>query len=135
MFPLKPTESENLVKTSTEIDEAIDNKVREITASIRLAQIVPNEEVRASDAEDGDKSSDKKGKKIPRPGHSYIIYKDEVDLPEAARKFYETAAKLSGLSLKTVVASVYRVELKLENFQYDVRRAEKYGEMIPDPTN
>lgn len=128
MFPLKSTRNENRSQPSATIDEALDDKVREITANIRLARIIPDGQERDANGVDGAENSREIEDTTPRPGISYRIYKTEADLPKTARKFYETSASLSGLSLKTIVTAVYRIELKLENLQYDVRRAETYGE-------
>jgi RNA polymerase I-specific transcription initiation factor RRN7 len=135
MFPLTRTEPEDHLKNypSAEVEKAIDESVREVTASIRLAQIIPFGKGREEDREDDqDTDEDEDPDPNPRPGNSYEIYKTASVLPEAARKFYETAANLSGLSLDTLVAVVYRTERKLIKVQLDVRRAEFHGEEIPD---
>jgi RNA polymerase I-specific transcription initiation factor RRN7 len=134
MFPLisaKP-DSRSDPKTGVEIQEAIDKKVREMTASIRLAEIIADDGAHSAKEKDVDGNSDDEKDKIPRPGYSYRIYKTESDLPKTARKFYETAADLAGLSLRTMVAAVNRIETKLESFQYDLRRAEEHDEDIWD---
>lgn len=134
MFPLTPAkpDSRPYLKTRVEVQEAIDEKVREMTASIRLAKIIPDDQAEREKENDVDEDSDEEKDKIPRPGYSYRIYKTESDLPRAARKFYETAADLAGLSLRTLVAAVNRIETKLESFQYDFRRAEEHDENIWD---
>jgi RNA polymerase I-specific transcription initiation factor RRN7 len=134
MFPLIPTKPDSRPdpKTGVEVQEAIDKKVREMTASIRLAKIIPDNQAEREKENDVDEDSDEEKEKVPRPGYSYRIYKTESDLPKTARKFYETAAELAGLSLRTLVAAVNRVETKLERFQYDLRRAEEHDENIWD---
>uniref|UniRef100_A0A093UUM4 RNA polymerase I-specific transcription initiation factor rrn7 n=1 Tax=Talaromyces marneffei PM1 TaxID=1077442 RepID=A0A093UUM4_TALMA len=119
MFPLLPSKPDSRPdpKTGVEIQEAIDKKVREMTASIRLAKIIPDKQVQPPKENDVGGDSDGEEDKVPRPGYSYRIYKTESDLPKTARKFYETAADLAGLSLRTLVAAVNRIEAKLEGFQ------------------
>ena len=68
---------------------------------------------------------------VPRPGSSYQRYPKEADLPETARNFYETAAKMSGISLSTLVRVVYQTELMMERWQENKRRLE-YHEQISD---
>lgn len=133
IFPLTATgpDTRPELKTSAEIDEAIDKKVREMTASIRLAKVVPKDDAQAQKGKETDPGTTEDDEdETPRPGHAYKIYRDESDLPKAARKFYETAAGLAGLSLKTLVLSVYGIESKLERLQYDIRRAEEHDEDI-----
>lgn len=131
MFPLPPTKSDSSpnFKNGVEIQEAIDKKVREMTASIKLAKIIPDDQAEREKESDGEENSEDQP---PRPGYSYQVYKTELDLPKTARKFYETAANLAGLSLKTLVVAVNRIEIKLERFQYDLRRAEEHDENIWD---
>ncbi|OKL59360.1 hypothetical protein UA08_05400 [Talaromyces atroroseus] len=122
MFPLTRAEPEDLLKMypSAEVEEAIDDTVREVTASIRLAQIIPFGQSRGEDSEgDQDTGEEEDPDPNPRPGHSYEIYKTASALPDTARKFFEKAANLSGLSLNTLVAVVYRTERKLGKFQLD----------------
>ncbi|KUL88545.1 hypothetical protein ZTR_05370 [Talaromyces verruculosus] len=134
MFPLTPAKPDNRpdLKTGTEIQEEIDKKVREMTAGIRLAKIIPDDQAKGKKENAVDEYSDEEKEKIPRPGSSYRIYKTESDLPKTARKFYETAADLAGLSLRTLIAAVNRIETKLEAFQCDLRRAEEHDENIWD---
>ena len=128
-MPKKPDTRPDL-KTGVEIQEAIDKKVREMTASIRLAKIVPADQGAQEKEYDIDTTEEDEKEGIHRPGKSYRIYKTESDLPKTARKFYETAANLAGLSLATLIAAVNRIEVKLEHFQYDLRRAEEHDEDI-----
>ncbi|KAB8232215.1 TFIIB-type zinc finger domain-containing protein [Aspergillus alliaceus] len=64
----------------------------------------------------------------PRPGSSYVRYKMESDLPETARSFYETAAKVAGISLSTLVRAVSQAEYKITRWLEDQRRIELYGD-------
>lgn len=65
---------------------------------------------------------------VPRPGSSYTRYRLDTDLPEKARPFYETAAKVIGISLSTLVRAVSQTELRLAKWQEDRRRMEYHGE-------
>lgn len=65
---------------------------------------------------------------VPRPGSSYVRYKMESDLPENARPFYETAAKVVGVSLSTLVRAVSHAEYKIMRWLEDQRRIELYGD-------
>lgn len=65
---------------------------------------------------------------VARPGSSYARYRVESDLPEKARRFYETAAKVVGISLSTLVKAVLQAEVKMDKWQEDRRRLEYYGE-------
>lgn len=118
-------------KPSKKEKEDIEEKIRKVTSGITPAETVPikspsegNDETQNSDNDDEEENDDT----TPRPGHSYRVYKQESDMPKTARKFYETAANLSGLSFKTLMAAVNRTELKLEKWQEDTRRAEYHGE-------
>lgn len=143
MFPLTSTVSETTLDMypTAELDEAVDEAVRDVTEEIKLAEIIPLGQGRDANKQGGGGDQDTEEEEeedpdpTPRPGHAYAMYKAESALPETARKFYETAANLSGFSLNTLIAVVYRTELKLEKFQLDVRRAELYDERIPDDTD
>ena len=50
---------------------------------------------------------------IDRIGSAYKRYRRVADLTQLAKTFYETTAQLAGLSLHTLVAAVYKMELKL----------------------
>jgi RNA polymerase I-specific transcription initiation factor RRN7 len=67
---------------------------------------------------------------ILRPGSSYPIYRSIPSLPETGRLFYESAARLVGLSLQSVVRAVLHTELKLQQWQEGKRRTEFQGEMF-----
>ncbi|EQL35081.1 hypothetical protein RJZ56_007577 [Blastomyces dermatitidis] len=50
---------------------------------------------------------------VPRPGSFYKRYRFEDQLNERARAFYEAAARVIGVSLRTVVTGVYQTETRL----------------------
>lgn len=67
---------------------------------------------------------------VPRPGSQYKRYRWESDLPEMARPFYETVAKVAGISLHTLVRAVFETEMKISRWQEDRRRREVHGEPL-----
>jgi RNA polymerase I-specific transcription initiation factor RRN7 len=133
MFPISRMESSSHpaeTKPSTKEKEDIEEKIRTVTGGITPAETVPPKHSEANGGKQDDNSDDEEENDdtTPRPGYSYRVYKQESDMPKTARKFYETAANLSGLSFKTLMAAVNRTELKLEKWQDDTRRAEYHGE-------
>ncbi|KAL3478794.1 hypothetical protein BJX99DRAFT_223909 [Aspergillus californicus] len=65
---------------------------------------------------------------IPRPGMLYPRYRQESDLPDSARAFYETAAKVVGISTSTLVRCVCQAELHIKKWLEDQRRIEHFAE-------
>ncbi|OAX83010.1 hypothetical protein ACJ72_02641 [Emergomyces africanus] len=51
---------------------------------------------------------------VPRPGSFYKRYRSEDQLNERARAFYEAAARVIGVSLRTVVTGVYQTESRMK---------------------
>ncbi|KAL4929450.1 TFIIB-type zinc finger domain-containing protein [Aspergillus undulatus] len=69
---------------------------------------------------------------IPRPGSSYARYRQESDLPDSARGFYETAAKVTGVSLATLVRCVSQAEIRLNEWLGEQRRIKHFAERSID---
>lgn len=65
---------------------------------------------------------------IPRPGTLYARYRQESDLPDSARAFYETAAKVVGISTSTLVRCVSQGEIQIKKWLEDQRRIEHFAE-------
>ncbi|KAL5046279.1 hypothetical protein BDW71DRAFT_182510 [Aspergillus fruticulosus] len=65
---------------------------------------------------------------IPRPGSLYIRYRHETDLPDTARAFYETAAKITGITLSTLVRCVSQAELQITKWLENQRRVKHFAE-------
>lgn len=134
MFPISRMEASLPAERepNTKEKEDIEEKIRTVTSGITPAEIIPmkgpkvDEEKQQDDDDDDD--DEENDDTTPRPGYSYRVYKKESDMPKTARKFYETAANLSGLSFKTLMAAVNSTEIKLEKWQDDTRRAEYHGE-------
>jgi RNA polymerase I-specific transcription initiation factor RRN7 len=61
-----------------------------------------------------------------RPGQWYRRYRWETQLSDSARAFYEVAAKLAAVPLKTLVRSVSLVEHRIAKLQEDQERREYY---------
>lgn len=124
MFPTGRTGVEGPAEPAVKIDEEdIDSKLRTVISQLRPAKVVSPEDATNGDGEQDDDS-------IPRPGSSYRFYRTESSLPETARVFYETAARLSGLSLDSLIRAVFQTELKVQQWQEDQRRAEYHGEHV-----
>ncbi|GMG25717.1 unnamed protein product [Aspergillus oryzae var. brunneus] len=92
-------------------EEAIGSMLRTVTQQLKPRKVITED------------NSD-----VPRPGSSYVRYKMESDLPENARPFYETAAKVVGVSLSTLVRAVSHAEYKIMRWLEDQRRIELYGD-------
>lgn len=99
-------------------EEAINAKLRTVMSEIRPRKAISNEEAAKLESE------------IARPGSFYQHYRTEDNLPETARPFYEAAAKIAGLSLRTLVRVVFQTELRIERWQEDMRRMEYHGEYV-----
>jgi len=99
-------------------EEAINAKLRTVMSEIRPRKAISNEEAAKLESE------------IARPGSFYQHYRTEDNLPEIARPFYEAAAKIAGLSLRTLVRVVFQTELRIERWQEDMRRMEYHGEYV-----
>ncbi|KAL2848061.1 hypothetical protein BJY01DRAFT_212164 [Aspergillus pseudoustus] len=67
-------------------------------------------------------------KDMPRPGSLYARYRDESNLPDSARVFYETAAKVTGVSLQTLVRCVSQAEIQINKWLEDQRRIKHFAE-------
>ncbi|KAL2826788.1 hypothetical protein BDW59DRAFT_60544 [Aspergillus cavernicola] len=95
-----------------------DNKEDSIDSMLRMAP-----QYIKSRAVVGDPDSD-----IPRPGSLYPRYRQESDLPDSARVFYETAAKVVGISLPTLVRCVSQAEIQINKWLEDQRRIKHFAE-------
>ncbi|KAL4922758.1 hypothetical protein BDW62DRAFT_171701 [Aspergillus aurantiobrunneus] len=65
---------------------------------------------------------------IPRPGSLYSRYRQESDLPDSARAFYEIAAKVIGVSISTLVRSVSQAETQINKWLEEQRRIKHFAE-------
>lgn len=96
MLPLQtnpPTQAESLDQT-----EIVLYRIRRVQETLKVHEVIAG-----NDRED-----------ILRPGTRYIRYKTESELPDMARKFFESAADTIALSLRAMVRAVYILERRLE---------------------
>ena len=107
MFPTSRLDA----SSSTEFDVATEAKSNQAAVLERLAKVQNCLKMRTVVSE---KSEGKQAKAVRRVGSFYKRYREVEDLPPQARAFYEATAKLSGLSLTTLVKSVFKMELKLQ---------------------
>ncbi|KAL5359701.1 RNA polymerase I-specific transcription initiation factor Rrn7 [Aspergillus floccosus] len=115
MFPISSNASDTQLNprpaTAADDDAAtLDAMVQTATSDLRPRSIIPE-----SDAD------------VPRPGSSYARYRMDSDLPETARPFYETVAKVAGVSLATLVRSVSQAENRIIRWLDEQRRIEYFG--------
>ncbi|KAL4961299.1 TFIIB-type zinc finger domain-containing protein [Aspergillus stella-maris] len=69
---------------------------------------------------------------VPRPGSLYVRYRHESDLPDLARAFYEVAAKVTGVSLATLVRCVSQAEVQINKWLEDQRRIKHFADREMD---
>ncbi|BCR84176.1 TFIIB-type zinc finger domain-containing protein [Aspergillus chevalieri] len=116
LFPLGPTgaESQPTAPPSEADDEAsLDSMLETVTRQLKTMKVVADPE-----------------SEVPRPGSFYPRYRLDTDLPETVRPFYETAAKVVGIPLSTLVKTVFQTEVRMGHWQEDRRRMEYYGEVM-----
>lgn len=114
LFPTGPTGVETQPvppPSEAEDEESLNSMLETVTHQLKSIKVVTNPE-----------------SQVPRPGSSYTRWRLDTDLPEKARPFYETAAKVVGISLSTLVRAVSQTELRLAQWQEDRRRMEYHGE-------
>lgn len=97
--------------TEKDDEEFLGSMLETVTNQLRPTKVIPETD-----------------REVARPGSSYARYRVETDLPEKARPFYETAAKVVGISLSTLIKAVFQAEVKMDKWQEDRRRLEYYGE-------
>ncbi|KAL8911200.1 MAG: hypothetical protein Q9171_003606 [Xanthocarpia ochracea] len=82
-------------------DEALERKLRTVQEHLKVREIVSDRDARRS------------RRPINRIGSYYKRYRKVDDLPNAARTFHETAAKLVAITLPSLLVAVRQVEQKL----------------------
>lgn len=110
MFPAGRTGSETTsIQTSgqdeEDDDEATTKKLRSVLSKLKSRRAI------------SDENAAKMENPVFRPGTSYMSYRSEDDLPETAKAFYESAAKLAGLSLATLIRVVKLTENRFQNLE------------------
>lgn len=115
LFPTGPSAGESQATAPTpELtdEEALDELVKASTSQLRARQVIAKDDL-----------------DTPRPGCSYTRYRTESDLPDTARAFYETAAKVVGVSISTLIRAVSQAENQINRWLEEQRRVEYFGSM------
>ncbi|GKZ34338.1 hypothetical protein AbraIFM66950_004568 [Aspergillus brasiliensis] len=116
LFPTGPNVGESQPTAPTPEpteEEALDELIKASTNQLQTRQIIPENDL-----------------DTPRPGSSYTSYRTESDLPDTARPFYETAAKVAGVSLSTLITAVLQAENKINGWLEEQRRFEYFGDSM-----
>ena len=132
MFPTgrsdesRPQASESVDATKDREYAAILDKIVNVQRNLKVRSVVSEER------------AGKQKESIQRIGSAYKRYRRLDDLTPLAKKFYETTAQLAGLSLRTLVAAVYKMELELlrrRKEQLSTELAEKGSPNLSDETH
>lgn len=67
-------------------------------------------------------SDDEDEDEFPRLGYAHCCYRDAEQLHGAARRIYEVAADIAGLSLQELVKAVHALEVMMEGWEREERR-------------
>ncbi|PYI04964.1 RNA polymerase I-specific transcription initiation factor Rrn7 [Aspergillus sclerotiicarbonarius CBS 121057] len=116
LFPTGPTTGESQpAAPAPELteEEALDCMIKASTSQLKSRKVIPENDL-----------------DTPRPGSSYARYRTESDLPDTARSFYETAAKVAGVSLSTLIRAVSQAENKISRWLEEQRRVEYFGDAL-----
>ena len=120
MFPLKSLPArEELQATAQddELEQARLQMVSDVHSEIKIQRPISDEEAEQL----GDTV-------ISRPGMRYIRYRTIEELEGPAKTFYEAAAEVACLSVKSLVRAVMQTERKIMIWRNAKRRAERFGE-------
>lgn len=100
-------DNESATPAAGEVDDnkALSTKLHEVLRDLQVRRVVTDEE--ASNLM----------QPVPRPGSNYPRYRHFDQLPQNARVFHETVARMVGISLKTLVKVVYRAEYKIRDLK------------------
>jgi RNA polymerase I-specific transcription initiation factor RRN7 len=104
MFPLDPDSTSRLgsmqsSKGSMRVQHM--NTVKAVHADFKPVMVVEEENERPDTV---------------RPGHQYRFYKDEKQLPEQAKRFYEMTARIAGLPMDMLVLAVFFAEKRAQKW-------------------
>ncbi|KAL4810783.1 hypothetical protein BDV18DRAFT_2260 [Aspergillus unguis] len=114
LFPLGTSSKENRQSTSISRDDE-EESIEWLSGTAQ--RYLKTRDVISSDDQD-----------VPRPGSLYTRYRQESDLPDTARAFYETAAKVVGIPLSTLVRCVSQAEIQINKWLEDQRRVKHFAE-------
>ncbi|PGG99193.1 ubiquitin-60S ribosomal protein L40 [Blastomyces parvus] len=108
-------------QTEMQGDALLTTKLHNVLGELRIRRAISPANTAAAPPADG--GSEQQGTQthpsakavnVPRPGSFYKRYRSEDQLNERARAFYETAARVIGVSLRTLVTGVYQTETRLK---------------------
>lgn len=116
MFPIDSGAQQASVPATDDAQQSKMEKVKAVQGALKPRRVITEEEAEEYQRE------------INRPGSKYKQYRHESDLPEHAKAFYEAVAKLTGVSLNTLVQAVFLTERKLQKW-VDAERRKEYGEV------
>ncbi|OQD84436.1 hypothetical protein PENANT_c013G03247 [Penicillium antarcticum] len=91
------------------ITSKLDTLLQTVMQDMRARRVIPEEDQGAK-----------------RPGQWYCRYRWESQLNDSARAFYEVAARLAAVPLKTLIRTVSLVEHRIAKLQEDQERREYY---------
>ena len=120
MFPLKPLPAKDESADATrneELEQARLQVVSDVHSMIKMRRPIPDDEAQQL----GDTV-------VNRPGMRYIRYRTVEELEGPAKAFYEAAAEVACLSLKSLVQAVMLTERRITILRNAKRRAERFGE-------
>jgi RNA polymerase I-specific transcription initiation factor RRN7 len=119
MFPL-PTLNQPVGQTSLQREQEVvklaAQRTQSTTNSMKFQIPIPEEDI--SDPETN----------IHRPGEGYRSYKQEEDLPDSARAFFQAAAETACTSVKNLILAVQQAESRIATWKRAKRRAEVTGQ-------
>ncbi|KLJ10053.1 hypothetical protein EMPG_14534 [Blastomyces silverae] len=102
-------------------DALLTTKLHNVLGELRIRRAISPANTAAATADGGGDEQQGtqtqpsiKAVNVPRPGSFYKRYRFEDQLNERARAFYEAAARVIGVSLRTVVTGVYQTEMRLK---------------------
>ena len=115
LFPTGPTAGESQPVPAPKLteEEALDSMIKTSTSQLKSRRVIAEDDL-----------------DTPRPGAFYARYRTESDLPDTARSFYETTAKVVGVSLPTLVRAVSQAENKITLWLEEQRRVEYFGDAL-----
>ena len=113
-FPIdRPTDHDAQPDQATlrdKVSEIGAKRTRDVQAALRASKIIKDDE------------TPKKGEIIHRPGSRYKRFREAGELSGYAEEFYKDAAKVSGLSLQSLVQCVFSLERRLQEWEEDARK-------------
>lgn len=119
--PTSPLPSED--KQARRDSEATLDKVKQVQRLMKATTVLLDSDV------------DGHAEHVRRPGSYYKRYRVIEDIPSVARTFFEAAARVVGLSLRSIVDAVYQTESKLEAWKLTRRKLDAMHTQGPTDVN